>query len=266
MADLSAHCPTCSAPITENLFCKRCAEVFIPLEDLQRGSPTLRETLTRIGPHEMKSMLRASVSWALLNDLYHVIDRCSCEKCYCGAPMPEHGMCAACGFIHRTLDELNDDPVNLVVLLQQARRRKIAYSLVNDMPAFELYGATDLSDRQQAEAAHARKWEHVRANLDELERYIKGGPAEPVEARPAAEESAEENDGHATSSRKERIRERFMLVGILLGLILGIWAIVDYVSEGGTTRPILALLIFMALGAGAGWLVGSAAAWMIGED
>lgn len=382
------------------------------------------------------------MSWALLNDLYHMIDRCSCEMCYCGAPMPDDGTCKACGFIHRTLEELNDDPFNLLTLLQGARRYKMRYNVANGKPAFQVYGATDLCDRQQVDAAHRRKWDEVKENLDELERFIEGLPsfewldeaavgarrvagevlegwaAIPVTtfraslaaigedmrrivvetqgpdwtARDAADDlrdlfrgafcvgyranealkgvkeptpflsdaerlaafneiieqvlvpryredwdlfiieaalrtrqaeyaaanavirdvyaagfffgymafeavvvanssegvlgksgkaleqasdigpqvpeeaAATRDDPPNASSRKERIRERFMVLGTLLGLLVGIVGLIDYVSEGGTTRPILALLIFMALGMGAGWFAGSAVAWLIGEE
>ena len=71
----------------------------------------------------------------------------------------------------------------------------------------------------------------------------------------------------AETSRKNVIVERFSGVGVVIGVLLGIVGLVQLVANGEPVHHVMIVLgIFGALGAGAGWVVGNAVAWLLGVD
>ena len=68
-------------------------------------------------------------------------------------------------------------------------------------------------------------------------------------------------------TRRERIRNGFLTAGAVLGGLFAIIGLVQVASEGGPIRrPILLIGIFMAIGAGLGWVVGSVVASLFPES
>jgi hypothetical protein len=171
---LSERCVTCAASRDDQFFCKHCAEVFISLHAFSQQSPTFRATLASVGEERMRAILRSSISWALLNDLQHRTGDCSCKSCVCGRPFTsQSAVCETCGFVHLRFRDLEADPFAYTILLQTGRRRKIAYNLATGAPAFKSYGAIDLTDEQQTDAALAAWGEEIHANLDLVDQQIR---------------------------------------------------------------------------------------------
>jgi hypothetical protein len=173
LSEAELECPTCSTSIQE-LVCRGCAEVFFPIEHLDSESPAFRHTLSTVGRDELKLILRASIGWALLNDIDHTSDGCTCDKCHCGDKVDTATVvCQTCGFVHVTAEQVKDDPLTWIMLLQEGRRRRIAYNLANGVPSFKTFGASDLTDQGQLEEATRRRTAETLENSQKLRQYIK---------------------------------------------------------------------------------------------